>query len=190
MSCSCLSVFRVYFKSHLKCVQNASQIFGDVGGSHAQLHSKRASLVFCITKVLTKAPVKDYLLDNLRNSIVELAARKGISLEECRDRMVLYDPLDDQDKKVLTALLRTVKPVGENVFQTPLTEKDKILLSELARECSSSICDCMAAKNVKGSRDHWNDLETLNVIQHTAFDQGKISANSVISLLLNNWSIS
>jgi hypothetical protein len=109
---------------------------------------------------------------------------EGISLEECRDRMVLYDPLrqDDQDKKALTALLRTVTPVGQNAFQTSLNDQDKMLLCELADECSSAISACMAASNAQGALDHWKSLEKLNVIQHPAFEQGKISASSVIFL--------
>jgi hypothetical protein len=105
-----------------------------------------------------------------------------ISLEECRDRMVLYDPLrqDDQDQKALTALLRTVTPVGDNAFQTSLNDQDKMLLCELADECSSSICACMAASNAQGALDHWKSFEKLNVIQHPAFEQGKISTDSGI----------
>ena len=153
-----------------------SQLFG----GRALLESKLASLVFCITK----APVDRYPVSILRNWIVRLSGMEGISLEECRDRMVLYDPLrqDDQDKKALTALLRTVTPVDETAFQTSLNDKDKMLLFELAHECSSAISDCMHASNAQGALDHWESLEKLNVIQHAAFDKGKSSANSVIYL--------
>jgi hypothetical protein len=166
----------IYFKS----LEMVSQLFG----GRALLESKLASLVFCITK----APVDRYALSTLRNWIVRLAGMEGISLEECRDRMVVYDPLrqDDQDKKALTALLRTVTPVGENAFQTSLNDQDKMLLCELADECSSSICACMAASNAQGALDHWKSFEKLNVIQHPAFEQGKISADSVIYLLSLN----
>ncbi len=144
------------------------------------LASKVESLVFCITK----AQLDRHSLSNLQNLIVRFAKSEGIYLEECRDRMVLYDPLrhDDQDKKALTALLRTVTPVGENAFQTSLNDKDKMLLFELAHECSSAISDCMHASNAQGALDHWESLEKLNVIQHAEFDKGKISANSVIYL--------
>ena len=116
--------------------------------------------------------------------MVSFAKNEGISLEKCHDRMVLYDPLsqDDQDKKALTALLRKVTPVGENAFQTSLNDQDKMLLCELADECSSAISACMAASNAQGALDHWKCLEKLNVIEHAAFEQGKISANSVIYL--------
>jgi hypothetical protein len=40
----------------------------------------------------------------------------------------------------------------------------------------------MAASNAQGALDHWKSLEKLNGIQHPAFEQGKISANSVIFL--------
>jgi vacuolar-type H+-ATPase subunit I/STV1 len=155
-------------------------MFSQLFGGRALLESKLASLVFCITK----APVDRYALSTLRNWIVKLAEMESISLEECRDRMVLYDPLrqDDQDKKALTALLRTVTPVGQNAFQTSLNDQDKMLLCELADECSSAISACMAASNAQGALDHWKSLEKLNGIQHPAFEQGKISANSVIFL--------
>ncbi len=144
-------------------------------GGPTFLESKLASLVFCITKAGHRYP-----LPTLRNWIVTSADKENISLKECHDRMVLYDPLspDDQDKKALTALLRMVTPVGENAFQTSLNDQDKMLLCELADECSSAISACMAASNAQGALDHWKSLEKLNVIQHTAFDQGKISANS------------
>ncbi len=150
-----------------------SQLFG----GRTLLQSKRESLVFCITKV-------DRPLATLQNLIVRLAGIEGISLKECRDRMVLYDPLsqDDQDKKALTALLRTVTPVGENEFQTSLDDRDKELLRVLAGECSGAISDCMAASNAQGALDQWDFFEKLNVIQHAAFDEGKSSANSVIYL--------
>jgi hypothetical protein len=123
--------------------------------------------------------VERYSLCTLQKRIVELAGMENISLKECRDRMVLYNPLrqDDQDKKALTALLRMVKPVGENAFQTSLNDQDKMLLCELADECSFAISACLAASNAQGALDHWQSLEKLNVIQHTAFAQGKISAN-------------
>ena len=97
---------------------------------------------------------------------------------------ILDGPLrqDDQDKKALTALLRTVTPVGENAFQTSLDDRDKELLRVLAGECSGAISDCMAASNAQGALEHWESLEKLNVIQHAAFDKGKSSANSVIYL--------
>jgi hypothetical protein len=63
-----------------------------------------------------------------------------------------------------------------------LNDKDKMLLFELAHECSSAISDCMHASNAQGALDHWESLEKLNVIQHAEFDKGKISANSVIYL--------
>ncbi len=150
-----------------------SQLFG----GRTLLASKLESLVFCITKA-------DRPLATLQNLIVRLAAIEGISLKECRDQMVLYDPLsqDDQDKKALTALLRTVTPVGENAFQTSLDDRDKELLRALADECSEAISACMAASNAQGALDHWDFLEKLAVIQHPAFDKGKISANSVIYL--------
>ena len=149
-----------------------SQLFG----GRTLLESKLESLVFCITKA-------DRPLATLRNLIVRLAGIEGISLEECHDRMVLYDPLqDDQDKEALTALLRTVTPVGENAFQTSLNDQDKKLLCELADECSEAISACMAASNAQGALEHWESLEKLNVIQHPAFDKGKIFANSVIHL--------
>ena len=82
-----------------------SHLFGD----RDLLESKLTILVFYITK----EPVDRYPLPTLWNWIVRLEGMEGISLEECRDRMVVYDPLcqDDQDKKSLTALLRTVTPV-------------------------------------------------------------------------------
>jgi hypothetical protein len=69
-----------------------SQLFG----GRPLLESKLESLVFCITKA-------DRPLATLRNLIVSFAKNEGIFLEECRDRMVLYDPLsqDDQDKEGL-----------------------------------------------------------------------------------------
>jgi hypothetical protein len=62
-----------------------SQLFG----GRALLQSKLAILVFCITKT----PVDRYRLSTLWNWIARLAGMEGISLEECRDRMVVYDPL-------------------------------------------------------------------------------------------------
>ncbi len=82
-------------------------------------------------------------------------------------------------------------PVGENAFQTSLNDQDKMLLCELADECSKAIYDDMEASNAQGALEHWESLEKLNVIQHPAFDKGKISANSVIHLnSLNKSSIS
>ena len=155
-------------------------MFSQLFGGRALLESKLASLVFCITK----APMDRYALSTLRNWIVKLAGMEGISLEECRDRMVLYDPLrqDDQDKKALTALLRTVTPVGENAFQTSLNDRDKTMLLELTDDFSSAISACMDASDAQGALDLWKSFEKLNVIQNPAFEEGKISANSVIYL--------
>ena len=97
--------------------------------------------------------------------MVSFAKNEGISLEKCHDRMVLYDPLsqDDQDKKALTALLRKVTPVGENAFQTSLNDQDKMLLCELADECSKAISDYMAASNAQGALDYWESLKLLKI---------------------------
>jgi hypothetical protein len=93
-------------------------------GGRDLLESKLTILVFYITK----EPVDRYPLPTLWNWIVRLEGMEGISLEECRDRMVVYDPLcqDDQDKTSLTALLRKVTPVGENAFQTSLSTSTEL----------------------------------------------------------------
>jgi hypothetical protein len=158
-------------------VKETLKMLSQLFGGRTLLESKLESLVFCITKA-------DRPLATLQNLIVKLAGIEGISLDKCRDQMVLYDPLseDDQDKKALTALLRTVTPVGENAFQTSLDDRDKELLCVLAGECSEAISACMAASNAQGALDHWDFFEKLNVIQHAAFDKGKSSANSVIYL--------
>ena len=95
--------------------------------------------------------------------MVTLAKNQDIPFEECRGRMLLYDPLceNDADKNALKSLLREVQPVGRgHDFKITLNAQDEILLHSIADECASSISSCMFASDIQGAIKHWNLLDS------------------------------
>ena len=105
----------------------------------------------------------------MQNWIVKLAAMEGVSLEACRDRMLLYDPLHEgtAHKKALATLLHAAAPVrAGQVLHTALSAQDEALLRAIADECADSMLACMQAADCEGALEHWKLLEAFQVVGH------------------------
>jgi len=172
-----------------KIVQILLKIFAGKDALNAQLHS----LVVCITK----APwvqdqggsyVKD--LDGLQDAVVELARCEDIDLRAYKDKMVLYDPMqeDNTHKTALKSLLRAATPMGtSHSFKTTLNADDEKLLLAIADACAANISDSMQASDAEDAIKHWELLESLNMIEHSIIHESRQKVRQCVVDVVHGW---
>jgi hypothetical protein len=160
-------------------IRNVEAMCHQMFGSADNLGKYQNSVLLGITKApiyvddepLTQNIVRE-LLTGCNSPIAQILA----------NRIFLFDPLDratdnldfwhrEQLHNVISQLRHIPQQHAKNLFQTTLTDGDKVHLLDTVRQLKPKIVNAITQGDVTALGQHWQLLQRLRVIEHPEVDQ-------------------
>ena len=174
-------------------IQNTISILKKLfGGEEERIQQHFRSILWCVSKA---SSVDEFPISFVRASVIKFLNGHGLSMEGNEDLIQIYDPLDRNPEGItrvqLISLLSSITPIraSERSFQTPLTDRDMLLVSKIAQVTSEDIADAMREGDFSQVQQLLYTFQSLRVIRNQEVEMNYNKIVEMIKDVVTRWEV-